>query len=75
MEGCCSGLAASDEVFALHDPLKNAADRPGYDLGHTPTDVGPFHTVGDTAASVDPKRLRESGEGVVQALLEMGASE
>ena len=97
MEGCCGGLAASDEVFALHDRLKNAADRLGYDLGYTPpigtsdhfsylrrrvpaitvgpTDVGPFHTTGDTTASVDPKRIRESGEVVVQALLEMGASE
>ena len=97
MEGCCGGLAASDEVFALHDRLKNAADRLGYDLGYTPpigtsdhfsylrrrvpaitvgpTEVGAFHTIGDTTASVDPKRLRESGEVVVQALLEMGATE
>ena len=97
MEGCCGGLAASDEVFALHDRLKNAAERLGYDLGYTPpigtsdhfsylrrrvpaitvgpTEVGAFHTTGDTTASVDPKRLRESGEVVVQALLEMGASE
>jgi hypothetical protein len=97
MEGCCGGLAASDEVFALHDRLKNAAERLGYDLGYTPqigtsdhfsylrrrvpaitvgpTEIGAFHTTGDTSASVDPKRLRESGEVVVQALLEMGASE
>ena len=97
MEGCCGGLAASDEVFALHDRLKNAAERLGYDLDYTPrigtsdhftylrrrvpaitlgpTEVGAFHTVGDTAASIDPKRLRESGEVVVQAVLEMGASE
>jgi len=40
-----------------------------------PTEVGPFHTTGDTTATVDPKRLRESGEVVVQALLEMGASQ
>ena len=39
------------------------------------TDVGLFHTTGDTTASVDPKRIRESGEVVVQALLETGASE
>jgi len=97
MEGCCGGLAASDESFALHDRLKNAADRLGYDLGYTPalggsdhqtylrrrvpaitvgpTDLGPFHTVGDTVATIDPARLRASGEVVVQALLEMGASE
>jgi peptide/nickel transport system permease protein len=97
MEGCCGGLAASDEVFALHDRLKNAADRLGYDLGYTPaigtsdhfsylrrrvpaitvgpTDLGPFHTTGDTPRSIDPKRLRASGEVVVQALLEMGAAE
>jgi hypothetical protein len=40
-----------------------------------PTDLGPFHTTADTPASIDTKRLRESGEVVVQALLEMGASE
>lgn len=97
MEGCCGGLAASDEVFALHDRLKNAAERLGYDLEYTPrigtsdhfsylrrrvpaitlgpTELGPFHTTADTPASVDPRRLRESGEVVVQAVLEMGASE
>ena len=97
MEGCCGGLAASDEVFALHDRLKSAAERLGYDLEYTPrigtsdhfsylrrrvpaitlgpTELGPFHTTGDTPASVDPRRLRESGEVVVQAVLEMGASE
>ncbi len=97
MEGCCGGLAASDEVFALHDRLKNAAERLGYELGYTPpigtsdhfsylrrrvpaitvgpTDLGPFHTTGDTTQSIDPKRLRASGEVVVQALLEMGASQ
>ena len=97
MEGCCGGLAASDEVFALHDRLKNAADRLGYDLQYTPpigtsdhftylrrrvpaitlgpTNLGAFHTVGDTTASIDPQRLRESGEVVVQTVLEMGASE
>ena len=97
MEGCCGGLAASDEVFALHDRLKNAAERLGYDLDYTPrigtsdhftylrrrvpaitlgpTELGPFHPTGDTPASVDPRRLRESGEVVIQAVLEMGASE
>jgi len=97
MEGCCGGLAASDEVFALHDRLKNAAERLGYSLDYTPqigtsdhfsylrrrvpaitlgpTEVGPFHTVGDSPTSIDPARLRQSGEVVVQSLLEMGASE
>jgi hypothetical protein len=97
MEGCCGGLAASDENFSLHDRVKAAADRLGYDLQYTPlvgssdhaswlrrrvpaisvgpTELGPFHTTGDTPATVDPRRLRESGEVVVQALLEMGASE
>jgi peptide/nickel transport system permease protein len=97
MEGCCGGLAASDENFSLHDRMRAAADRLGYDLQYTPligssdqatylrrrvpainvgpTDLGPFHTAGDTPASIDPKRLRASGEVVVQALLEMGASE
>jgi len=97
MEGCCGGLAASDENFSLHDRLRSAAERLGYDLEYTPligasdhaswlrrrvpaisvgpTDLGPFHTTGDTPASIDPKRLRESGEVVVQALLEMGAAE
>lgn len=97
MEGCCGGLAASDEVFALHDRLKNAAERLGYGLDYTPqlgtsdhfsylrrrvpaitlgpTEVGAFHTTGDGTGSIDPARLRQSGEVVVQALLEMGASE
>ena len=97
MEGCCGGFAASDENFSLHDRLRSAAERLGYDLEYTPligasdhaswlrrrvpaisvgpTDLGPFHTTGDTPASIDPKRLRESGEVVVQALLEMGAAE
>lgn len=97
MAGCCGQLAASDEVFALHDRLKNAADRLGYDLQYTPaiggsdhrtylrrrvpavmvgpTELGPFHTAADAAGSVDPKRLRASGEVVLQALLELGASE
>jgi hypothetical protein len=97
MEGCCGSLAASDENFALHDRMKSAADRLGYDLGYTPligssdqatwirrrvpainvgpTDLGPFHTTGDTVATIDEKKLRESGEVVVQALLEMGASQ
>ncbi len=97
MEGCCGQLAASDEVFALHDRLKNAADRLGYDLGYTPavggsdhatylrrrvpaimvgpTELGAFHTVGDTIATIDPKQLRASGEVVLQAVLEMGASQ
>jgi len=97
MEGCCGGLAASDENFALHDRLRAAAERLGYDLEYAPlagssdhatwlrrrvpaisigpTELGPFHTTGDTTASIDPTRLRQSGEVVVQALLEMGASE
>jgi peptide/nickel transport system permease protein len=96
MQGCCGPLAASDENFALHDRLKAAADRLGYDLQYTtvgssdqltfvrrrvpaimvgPTDLGPFHTTGDTVASIDPKRLRASGEVVVQAILEMAATE
>lgn len=97
MEGCCGALAASDEVFALHDRLREAADRLGYDLAYTPavggsdhltyvrrrvpaimvgpTDLGPFHTYGDTTATIDPKQLRASGEVVLQAVLEMGASQ
>jgi Zn-dependent M28 family amino/carboxypeptidase len=97
MNGCCGGLAASDEVFALHDRLKNAAERLGYSLDYTPpigtsdhfsylrrrvpaitvgpTEVGPFHTTGDDVRSIDPDRLRESGEVVLQAMLEMGASQ
>lgn len=97
MEGCCGPLAASDENFALHDRIKAAADRLGYDLQYTPAiggsdqatyarrrvpaimvgpaDLGPFHTTGDSLATIDPKRLRASGEVVVQALLEMAASE
>lgn len=97
MEGCCGQLAASDEVFALHDRLKSAADRLGHELEYTPavggsdhatylrrrvpaimvgpTDLGAFHTVGDTIATIDPKQLRASGEVVLQAILEMGASE
>ena len=95
MEGCCGGLAASDENFELHQRLKSAADRLGYDLDYTPgvggsdhitflrrrvpavmisgTDLGPFHTVGDTATTVDPARLRASGELVLQSVLEMAA--
>jgi Zn-dependent M28 family amino/carboxypeptidase len=97
MEGCCGGLAASDEVFALHDRFKNAAERLGYTLDYTPnvgtsdhfsylrrrvpaitvgpTDLGAFHTPGDSPQAIDQKTLRASGEVVVQALLEMGASE
>jgi len=96
MEGCCGGLAASDENFALHQRLKSAADRLGYDLEYTPgiggsdhvpflrrrvpavmisgTDLGRFHTVGDTPATVDPARLRASGEVVLQSVLEMAAT-
>lgn len=95
MEGCCGELAASDEVFALHERLRNAADRLGYDLGYVPpvggsdhqtylrrrvpavmvgpSDLGAFHTVGDTVRTIDPKRLRESGEIVLQTVLEMAA--
>jgi peptide/nickel transport system permease protein len=97
MEGCCGQLAASDENFALHDRMKGAADRLGYDLQYVPaigssdqvtflrrrvpaimigpTELGAFHTTGDTAQSIDPKRLRASGEVVVQAVLEMAATE
>ncbi len=97
MQGCCGQLAASDENFALHDRLKNAADRLGYDLRYTPaiggsdhqtylrrrvpaimvgpSELGPFHTTGDTAATIDARRLRASGEVVVQALLEMAAAQ
>jgi ABC-type dipeptide/oligopeptide/nickel transport system permease subunit len=97
MEGCCGPLAASDENFALHDRLKAAADRLGYDLQYVPpigssdqvtyvrrrvpaimvgpSDVGAFHTPGDTPQSIDPKRLRAAGEVVVQAVLEMAATE
>ncbi|HYR93699.1 MAG TPA: M28 family peptidase [Methylomirabilota bacterium] len=97
MEGCCGQLAASDENFALHDRMKGAADRLGYDLQYVPaigssdqvtflrrrvpaimigpTELGPFHTTGDTAQSIDLKRLRASGEVVVQAVLEMAATE
>jgi peptide/nickel transport system permease protein len=97
MEGCCGGLAASDENFALHDRMKAAADRLGYDLQYTPpvgtsdhfswirrrvpaitvgpVGLGPFHTTGDSTGSIDAKQLRASGETVVQALLEMAASE
>ena len=96
MEGCCGVLAASDENFALHQRMKSAAERLGYDLEYpsgiggsdhvtflrrrvpavviTGTDVGPFHTAGDTPTTVDPARLRASGEVVVQAVLEMAAS-
>jgi len=38
------------------------------------TEVGPFHTVGDTPATVDPARLRASGQVVLQSVLEMAAS-
>jgi peptide/nickel transport system permease protein len=97
MEGCCGGLAASDENFSLHDRLRAAADRLGYDLEYTPlggasdhaswlrrrvpaisvggTEFGPFHTTGDAPGSIDAQRMRQSGEVVVQALFEMGASE
>ena len=95
MEGCCGELAASDEVFALHDRLKNAADRLGNDLGYVPpiggsdhqtylrrrvpavmvgpSDLGAFHTTGDTPQTIDPRRLRASGEIVLQTVLEMAA--
>jgi Zn-dependent M28 family amino/carboxypeptidase len=97
MEGCCGQLAASDENFALHDRMKGAADRLGYDLQYIPaigssdqvtflrrrvpaimigpSELGAFHTTGDTAQSIDPRRLRASGELVVQAVLEMAATE
>ncbi len=97
MEGCCGKIAASDENFALHDRLKNAADRLGYDLDYTPgfggsdhftylrrrvpaimlsgTDVGQLHTVRDTIGSIDRAQLRQSGEIVIQSVLEMAASQ
>jgi Zn-dependent M28 family amino/carboxypeptidase len=97
MEGCCGGLAASDESFELHQRIKSAAERLGYDLDYpsgiggsdhftflrrrvpavmiTGTEVGPFHTVGDTPATVDPARLRSSGEVVLQSVLEMAATQ
>lgn len=96
MEGCCGGLAASDESFELHQRLKAAAERLGYALDYTPgiggsdhfsflrrrvpavmvsgTDLGAFHTVGDTPVTVDTARLRASGEVVLQSVLEMAAS-
>lgn len=40
-----------------------------------PSDLGPFHTPGDTPATLDPARLRSAGEVTIQALLEMGAAE
>jgi ABC-type dipeptide/oligopeptide/nickel transport system permease subunit len=97
MTGCCGRLAASDESFALHQRVKAAAERLGYDLDYTPgvggsdhfaflrrrvpavmisgTEVGRFHTAGDTPATVDPARLRASGEVALQSVLEMAASE
>ncbi len=96
MEGCCGGLAASDESFELHQRLHSAADRLGYDLDYpssiggsdhftflrrrvpavmvSGTELGPFHTVGDTPTTVDPARLRASGEVVLQSVLEMAAT-
>ena len=97
MEGCCGGLAASDENFALHQRIKSAAERLGYDLEYpsgiggsdhftflrrrvpavmiTGTEVGPFHTIGDTPATVDVARIRASGEVVLQSVLEMAATQ
>jgi peptide/nickel transport system permease protein len=43
MTGCCGGLAASDESFALHDRLRGAAERLGYDLDYTPRFGGSDH--------------------------------
>ena len=43
MTGCCGGLAASDESFALHDRLHSAAERLGYDLEYTPRFGGSDH--------------------------------
>ena len=43
MEGCCGGLAASDENFELHQRVKSAADRLGYDLDYTPGIGGSDH--------------------------------
>jgi hypothetical protein len=39
------------------------------------TEVGSFHTYEDTPATVDPARLRASGEVVLQSVLEMAASQ
>src|SRR5258706_14445393 len=39
MEGCCGGLAASDESFELHQRLQSAADPLGHDLDH-PSSIG-----------------------------------
>jgi hypothetical protein len=39
------------------------------------TEVGEFHTYRDTPATVDPARLRASGEVVLQSVLEMAATE
>lgn len=55
-------------VLALHQRLKSPAVISG-------TEVGPFHTVGDTPVTVDPARLRASGEVVLQSVLEMAATE
>jgi peptide/nickel transport system permease protein len=93
MEGCCGDLAASDENFGLHQRMKSAAERLGYDLEYATgtsdhfsylrrrvpavmvsgTEVGAFHTSGDTPATVDPARLRASGEIVLQSVLEMAS--
>ena len=97
MTGCCGGLAASDENFTLHQRVKSAAERLGYDLDYTPgfggsdhfaflrrrvpavmiggTEFGPFHTTGDLPHTVDPARLRASGEVVLQSVLEMAATQ
>jgi peptide/nickel transport system permease protein len=96
MNGCCGNLAASDESFALHQRVKSAAERLGYDLDYpsgiggsdhfsflrrrvpavmiTGTEVGAFHTTGDTPTTIDPTRLRQSGEVVLQSVLEMAAT-
>ena len=44
VSGCCGNeLAASDENFAMHARLANAADRLGYTLGYTPSVGGSDH--------------------------------
>lgn len=39
-----------------------------------PTDLGAFHTPGDALGTIDTGRLRQSGEVVLQAVLEMAAT-
>jgi hypothetical protein len=62
MTGCCGGLAASDESFALHDRLRGAAERLGYDLDYTPRFGGSDHlTYTGVASQRSCCRVRTSG--------------